>query len=289
MLAATIFWFLNALNKTYTTNLNFPLAFDFDRANYIPVKAMPTEVRVNVTGNGWDLFKRSTGVKVGALEIPLERPGEVKKIVGSTLPRILSNEVDGLEINYVLTDTLYLDIEPKAGKWISLSLDSVQLNIEEGYGLASEISIMPDSVFIEGPNRLIQEFTEPVLLRLRQQNIDEPFMEDVEIEIPAMDIIRRDPGTVAIMFDVERMVPIEDSVRVVVEHAPPTVSVVEEKSIPVTIAVPENMVPKFSTDSVRAVLNLSNFTRGEAMVYPRIEGLPKFTRVVKVDSVRIKL
>src|SRR5687768_4052677 len=115
--AGTVFWFFNALNKTYTTNINFPLRFDFDRTNFVPVKSLPEQVRMNVTGNGWDLFKRSTGVKAGALEIPLERPADVKKIVGGTLPIIFSNQVDGLEINFVLTDTLYLDLEPKAGKW----------------------------------------------------------------------------------------------------------------------------------------------------------------------------
>ena len=69
---ATIFWFFNALNKTYTTNINFPLAFDYDSENFIPVEGLPQTVRLNVTGNGWELFKRSTGVKQDPLEIPLE-------------------------------------------------------------------------------------------------------------------------------------------------------------------------------------------------------------------------
>ena len=102
-------------------------------------------------------------------------------------------------------------------------------------------------------------------------------------------MIRRDPPTVAIMFDVERMIQIADSVQIAVENVPPTVAKVERKFIPITIAIPENMVDHFSLDSVRAVLNLRDFTRGEAVIYPRIEGLPKFTRVVEVDSVRIKL
>src|SRR5688572_3026280 len=89
--AATVFWFFNALNKTYTTNINFPVRFDFDQSNYVPVSSLPNDVRINVTGNGWDLFKRSTGVKAVPLEIPLGRPAEVKKIVGSTLPVIFSN------------------------------------------------------------------------------------------------------------------------------------------------------------------------------------------------------
>jgi len=287
--AATIFWFLNALNKTYTTNINFPLSFEYDKTNFVPVKSLPNQVRINVTGDGWDLFKRSTGVKVVPLEIPLERPAEVKKIVGSTLPMFFSNQVDGLEINFVLTDTLYLDLEPRAGRWIKLSMDSLQRNLKKGYGLASEVSIMPDSVFIEGPQRLINQFREPVILKLRQRNIDENFMEDVELDIPSSDVIKRDPPTVAVMFNVEKMIEVVDSVLIEIENVPPTVSVVESRRIPVTLLVPENQMSQLVIDSVRAVLDLRNFRRGDAKILPHVEGLPPFSKVIKIDTVRIRL
>src|SRR5687768_15393240 len=96
---ATVFWFFNALNKTYTTNINFPLAFDYDNDHFIPVEGLPLNVRLNVTGNGWELFKRSTGVKKDPLQIPLERPGDVKKIVGSGLKFSFTNQLNGLQIN----------------------------------------------------------------------------------------------------------------------------------------------------------------------------------------------
>ena len=98
---ATIFWFFNALNKTYTTNINFPLAFDYDSENFIPVEGLPQTVRLNVTGNGWELFKRSTGVKQDPLEIPLEGLEEVKKIVGSGLKFPFTNQLNGLQINRI--------------------------------------------------------------------------------------------------------------------------------------------------------------------------------------------
>ena len=92
---ATVFWFFNALNKTYTTNISFPLSFDYDDDNFLPVGNLPANVRLNVTGNGWELFKRSTGVKLDPLQIPLERPGDVKKIVGSGLKFSFTNQLNG--------------------------------------------------------------------------------------------------------------------------------------------------------------------------------------------------
>lgn len=287
--AATIFWFFNALNKTYTTNIAFPVSFEYEKSEYVPVSELPREVRINVTGNGWDLFKRSTGVKASPLEIPLARPAEVKKIANSALNRIFSNQVEGLEINFVLTDTLYVDLEPKTGRWIKLKMDSLQRNLKKGYGLASEVTLTPDSVFIEGPLRLISAFREPVPLKLRQRNIDEDFMEEVELDIPSSAFIKRNPPTVSVKFEVARMVNMQDSIPITAINVPPTVAVVETKYIPVTVAVPENMARQFTLDSARAVLDLRNFRKGEAKILPRVEGLPPFSTVVKIDTVRIRL
>jgi hypothetical protein len=287
--AATIFWFFNALNKSYTTNINFPLSFEYDRDNFVPVRNLPAQVRLNVTGNGWDLFKRSTGVKIVPLEIPLERPSDVKKIVGTSLQPFFSSQVDGMELNFVLTDTLYVDLEPKATKWIRLTMDSIQFNLKKGYGLISEVSIKPDSIRVEGPRPVINRIKEPFKLRLRQRNIDENFSEDVEIDLPQSEVIKRNPPTVKVKFDVDRMINLIDSVKLAAENVPPTISYIEDTWVPVTFEVPEGTNMEEMLKGVNAVMDLRNFKRGAATILPKVKGLPPFTRVVKIDSVNIKL
>jgi hypothetical protein len=287
--AATVFWFLNALNKTYTTNLKFPLSFDYDKQNFVPVKSLPKEVRINVTGNGWDLFRRSTGVKIPPLEIPVERPVETKKIVGSTLPAFFTNQIEGLEINYVLTDTIYVDLEPKTGRWITLKLDTSTLRLKDEYGLASNISILPDSIYIEGPKPVVNQIEEPVQVSLPFRNIDENFMEDVEVSFPAGDAIKRDPPTVAVMFNVQKMITVQDSIELVIENLPSTVwPVIGRKHIPVIFIIPQNMMDNFIIDSTKAVLDLKKIKRGNRSVLPQVKGLPPFSKIIRIDSVRVK-
>ncbi|MEX2231929.1 MAG: hypothetical protein WD824_07210 [Cyclobacteriaceae bacterium] len=287
---ATVFWFFNALNKTYTTNINFPLSFDYDIQNFIPVEGLPQYVRLNVTGNGWELFKRSTGVKMDPLQIPLERPGEVKKIVGSGLTFAFTNQLNGLEINQVLSDTLYLDLEPKAGRWIKLAVDSIQYNIKAGFGLASDIAVMPDSTYIEGPARLINKIKEPVMLDVPQRNIDEHYIENVDVELPYPQVITRQPPSVSVMFNVEEIITVQDSISLVIENMPSTVSeVMNSGKIPVTFSIPESFIESLKIDSVKAVLDLKNFSRGRTKILPRVDGLPPYSRVLKIDSVIVRL
>ena len=287
---ATVFWFFNALNKTYTTNINFPLSFDYDNENFIPVGGLPQNVRLNVTGNGWELFKRSTGVKLDPLEIPLERPGDVKKIVGSGLKFSFTNQLNGLEINHVLSDTIYLDLEPKAERWIKLAIDSIQYNIKKSYGLTSEVAVMPDSTLITGPKRIVEKIREPVMLNIPQRNIDEYYMRDIQIEIPFQDVITLQPEAVSVMFNVEEMRTMQDSISLVIENIPPSVSgVVNSGKIPVVFSVPESFVARMNIDSLKAVLDLRNFKGGVQRIRPRVDGLPPYSTVVKIDSVIVKL
>jgi hypothetical protein len=288
--AATVFWFFNALNNTYTTNINFPLAFEYDHQNFIPVKSLPQFIRLNVTGNGWELFKRSTGVKMEPIEIPLERPSEVKKIAGRNWAFEFANQLKGLAINYVLTDTLYLDLEPKDGRWIKLAVDSIKYNLREGYGLTSEIAVMPDSAFIVGPQRIINKLKEPVVLTIPQRGIDEHYIQNIEVDLPFSELIRIQPPAVSVMFNVEEMITVRDSIPLTIENIPPNVSeVMNSGKIPVTLSIPESFIPGLNLDSVKAVLDLKNFVRGRAKILPTVDGLPPYSDVIKIDSVIVRL
>lgn len=287
---ATVFWFFNALNKNYTTTISFPLAFDYDHESYVPVRPLPQTVRINVTGIGWNLFRRSTGVKVPPLVIPLERPADVKKIVGSTLPAFFANQLGDFQINFVITDTLRLAIEPKGSRKVRLKLDIPATFFRSGYALVSPIQIIPDSVYIEGPLRLISSLSEPVYLNIKQQNIDENFRELVEVKFIGDRLIKRDPSAVDVSFQVDKLIEVTDSVRIEVINAPNhTWPFIERKKLPCQLAIPQTMLNTYHADSVKAVVDLQSFQKGERKVLPSLQGLPPFTQIIKLDSVFIKL
>jgi len=285
--AATVFWFFNALNKTYTTNISFPLQFEYNAENYVAVRPLPDLVRLNVTGMGWDLFRRSLGVKVPPLVISLERPSGIKKIVGN--PALFANQLERLQINFVLTDTLHLALEPKSKRWVTLKLDSPSILFRTGYGMVSEATVYPDSVFIEGPWDLVRSISEPVYLKLDQRNIDENFREDVEIKFLNNELIRRDPPTVSVRFEVDELVNVSDSVRLELINLPKGVQpLLGIKAIPCTFAIPKKEMASFSSDSLKARVDLKDFKRGETRVSPTLVGLPPFSRVTRLDSLTIK-
>src|SRR5271154_4253094 len=123
VLTAVVFWVFNAFNKNYSTNIRFPLLFEFDGEKYAPAEHLPKTVNLNVSGNGWELFRKRFGVKVPPVIIPLERPNEVKKIVGSTLAPMFATQVGNLKINFVVTDTLHVQIDQLDSHRFKLAAD----------------------------------------------------------------------------------------------------------------------------------------------------------------------
>jgi hypothetical protein len=285
--AATVFWFFNALNKNYSTNINFPLEFEYDDEQYVAVKPLPTHVRINVTGMGWDLLRRSSGLKVPPLSIPLEKPSDIKKIVAA--PGLFAHQLERFEINFVLTDTLDLDLQPKQDRWVSLRLDAASIELKNNFVRVSEPVLDPDSIYIEGPKALVNSFIEPIYLKLAEKEIDENYSEDVEVEFVDNHLIKRNPPTVSVKFNVDKLIVINDSLPLRLINYPqganPHMGV---KALPCTFSIPESLMTQYIPDSVFAVIDLKFFVRGTQKIRPDVTGLPPFSVVNKIDSVFVK-
>lgn len=289
-LTASVFWCFNALNKRYTTTLSFPISFDFDRERFIATQPLPREVRVNVTGIGWNLFRRSAGVRVSPLVISLERPSEVRRIVGSTLPAVLANQLGGsFEVNFVLTDTLRVSVEPKGSRLLKLEAAVSEILFRDGYALTSVVTVVPDTVRLEGPLNLLRALPNPLQIKIPQRNIDEDFHEPIGLKFLNDELIYRNPETVDVAFSVDKLTEVSDSATLTVVNAPRNSwPFIERHKLPCKIAVPERSLDSLNMDSVKAVLDLTGFKRGTKKIMPRLEGLPAYSRVLEIDSVTIK-
>lgn len=288
LVAATVFWFFNALNKTYTTQLSFPVEFQYDQDNFVSVGKLPTQVKMNVTGMGWTLIRRSVGVKVPPLLLLLERPSEVKKIIGSTLSQRFANQVEDLQINFIATDTLHLDIEPLDGRWLSVTHSDLQKFLKKGYGLASTVTITPDSVFVQGPRSLVESLPEPYPVQFSRKGIDE----SVEIQVPFFEndeLIIVEPTSVQVSFRVEKLIEHRDSVKLEIIHIPSKLKpVVDSRLIHYTFQLPTSVLhTNYNRNTIRAILDFEKINTKKARVAPQVSGLPLFAKLLQVDSIQV--
>lgn len=208
MFAALVFWFFNALNKNYSTNIRFPLRFDYNLEKFVPVETLPHRITLNVSGTGWELFREFMGFKQPELTISLERPTEVKKIAGVSLTPILQPQLNKLKINYIVTDTLLLQLDEVDSHRFKLFADLSRVSFQESFGRVSPVVILPDSVELTGPKAILHSLPDSLPINIEAGTLDQNFEEDIEVAVPST-FINRNPPQVNVMFEVGRMVELE--------------------------------------------------------------------------------
>ncbi|MEJ0055461.1 MAG: hypothetical protein WDN75_07275 [Bacteroidota bacterium] len=288
--AAAVFWIFNALNKNYATNLRFPLHFEFDGEKYIPVEPLPASLALNVSANGWELFRKSLGLKVPVISMPLERPVETRKIVASSLSPIVASQVGVLHVNFIVTDTLRFKIEPLATRKIKLKADLRNVTFKNNFGRTSPVVILPDSVTLQGPKSFIAELTDTLTLPISASRVSSNMRENVEVVVSHNDLISRNPPVAEIMFEVG---PVEEIKRYLALKTSkiPWATEIDKDSVACTFIVPQNQHKHFLSTSLSATLlyDLTTILKGETKsLVPSIKGVPEYAEVTHVDSVKVR-
>ncbi len=286
--SATVFWFFNALNKRHSANISFPIVFDYNHENYVPVSDFPSSVRINVSGLGWDLLRKSSGLKVPPLVIPLERPTEIRKIVGSTLPALFATQLEGLQINFVLADTLHIDMDELVSKKFTVKIDSIRKYLNPDVGVFKEVNFKPDTVWVTGPKRIVYGLPNIISLTLPKTNISKDFDDEVEIIFNNHEILKRNPSAVDVSFEVEKLMEVNDRVKLDVYYGATKLRPsILTKEVNYSYRLPASLVKRMSADSVTASINVEERTAGNYKLIPVIRGLPAQAYLIKIDTVHI--
>lgn len=281
---ATVFWFFNSLNKSHTTNIRFPVQFEYNQQKYVPADALPQQVTLNITGSGWDLFRKHFGLKVPALIIPLEKP-EARKISGYSLLSVFASQLSNLKINFVVTDSLRIHLDERSTRSFKLTTDLSGIAYKKGFGRISPIVILPDSTQLTGPKSIISKMADSIVLHLEEKRLNENFREEVEIVLPGSEFISRNPPVTEVMFEVGEMAEVTRWMKIRVGKITWGMELVRD-SVQVVLQVPQKTRDHLALTQIWASLDFSDLKKGETRRFlPHVEGLPTWASVVRMDSV----
>jgi hypothetical protein len=290
LLTASIFWVFNALNKQYAANVKFPLRFEYDAEKASPMQELPASVLVNVSGNGWELFREIFGYKIPSLTIPLEKPIEIKKIVGSSLPPMLANQIGKLQINYVVTDTLYLQFDQKDKHTYKLFVDIKDISFKEGYGRTSPIVVLPDSVQLQGPKSILHKLPDSLIITVPTKKLSSNFRDQLAITMPYLELVKLNPEKAEVMFEVDQVTVVDVSRKVEIRNLSPwTKATLGHDSVWMKIQVPVTKSEDFKKLTIIVSVDLKKIKKGNHSFIPRLEGIPSYGSVVRLDSVAVTI
>ena len=157
LLAASVFWQMNALNKTYSTRLSCPLVWRYDTAHYVSLRPLPPSVPVVVTGQGWRLLRANLGLGLHPAELrPVPYPG-TRYLSASTWQRSLQTALEGLQVDEWASDTLRLTFDRYATRRLPLVLAAPDPGRAPAYAALFE----PANLVFRGPASVLDRLPSP--------------------------------------------------------------------------------------------------------------------------------
>jgi hypothetical protein len=283
ILAASIFWLFNAFNKNYATNIKFPLRFEYDYEKFVPVHHLPAQITINVSGNGWDLFRNHLGLKLPELTIPLDRPLEVKKIVAGSLPPLLQPQIEKLKINFLATDTIRLQLDERDFHKYKVAIDMTDFLFKDGFGRISPIVVLPDSITLEGPKSVLHQMPDSIYVAIKGNKVSQNHSEEIEISIEGETVIIS-PPIVKVLFDVGPTVDLKGQLKL----SNPSKRFAVQDSVLAWFRVPAKREEEFR--ELLKEISASPYSkrpRQVGMVVPRVHNLPSYAQLIKIDSVNV--
>ena len=290
LLAGTTFWVLNALNKSYTTKVNYPITFLIDDLDsLVIVEELPEKIEIDVSGGGWNLLRKTYWFNINPISIPLNNPTQVKYILGSSLVPLIAEQVSEVSLNYVATDTLFIEVERRITKKVSVIVDSLQIDVNPPYRITSSISIDPDSITFVGPTSLIDQLPDSILLAL-PRNISSDFSEEVSINVIKPELVTYSPEVVNVSFDVAPFVRETQVVDVRPLNFPNDSSfTLLDNKVEVIFTVQEDRIDEITEDSFQILANFRNFAAEDSTIDATLGLAPDYIIDLKVNPKKLRV
>lgn len=279
MITAFIFWLFNALNKTYTTHIDYPIHFQYNTDSLIAVSDLPRRIPLNVSGGGWNLLRKTLSVNPNPIFVNFDNPVNTQYITQYNLMPIASDHLEELTINFVGIDTLYIQIERKVRKKVKVKADTLNVELAQDYAINSPVDISPDSIELTGPESLINEYSDTLNLRIPDTDIDEDYNEEVSVADQLNDHIISSPNVVDVSFKVVRYIPVTEEFYIEKVNFPDNRSIeLNREVVKANFKVPEPTKDQIDIFDFSVIADYNNLMLSDSTIELEAVRIPGYVR-----------
>ena len=291
--AATTFWVLNALNKdNYSTIVDYPVQWEYDQKNFIPVKPLPKSIQIQITGNGWDLLRKYFNISGTAYPILLQSPAEKKYLLSADLKRSLGEFITPTQLENVLGDTIHYQIDRIVTKTLRPVLDSSSYSFDKNIALKGKINFIPDQLEITGPSSVLEAFegNYPVILNASKINSDFTGKVPLTVEESLAQLVQLKQKEIQVSFSVLSYLEGNKRLKIKKVNFPSNVKLPNEELIPVlNYLIEESDLPQLKDLQFEAVLDYRKRNRTDSTLQIEVSPNPRFLKEVRISPPQIKL
>lgn len=154
-----LMWFLIKLSENYTYKVTFKVNYNNIPEDKLLLNTPLSSIDAIVSASGfkifnYNLFKRSIDIDLSSYD----NPGKGFYLVENNLEQEIESQYSELPLRRVLTDTIHIQFGVNKEKYVKIVPD-LNLNFESDYELYNDVKIVPDSMWISGPENIVDSIS----------------------------------------------------------------------------------------------------------------------------------
>ncbi|BDQ01700.1 hypothetical protein [Ignavibacterium sp.] len=279
-------WVSIALSDEYYSTYKLPIAIIDLPSGYSVGNNLPETITVRLKGDGWKLMS----FELGSTEyFYVSVKGDSGVITANLLANVENNPwfTSGINILDINPKNIRIVVEPIVEKKLKI-IPKLKLDFKEGYSLATQVLVEPDSVLIRGPGSVIKKMETYSTKEISLKNLDQKTNFIAELE--ELRGFETDLKFVNVTLDVQRIV--ENSINdipVSVINKPENVDVILiPNTISCTFRGGVNILGKVSLNDIIATVDYNSVVNDTlGFVKPEIQS-PENLNLLSVRPDKLK-
>lgn len=290
VLAASTFWFFNAMKHNYTVDIYYPFEIRYDDTRVVPVTPLPKKIKINVTGYGWRLLRKYMGIKTTPIVFHPDNLPHKTYVVSGQLTDVIMRQITDLEFNYMTTDSLYFRFDYLKEKKVKVIVDSASIGLAPSYRIISPIIVNPDSVIFRGPSSSLASIPDSIKVGLEKTDIKEDFEESIKMferGYPKVEMLNKE---VKVRFNVKKFEKQSTVVTLQPENFPDTSSLAAfDSTLILTYYIQEEDKNKVLPQDFEVALNYADLDKTDSTIKPRLVKKPDYVNEFYFTPYAVKI
>ena len=209
---ATSFWFLNALDKDYKVELNFPVKYTNLPKNKNLANEPPPKFVLEVNAHGFSILRHKLSLAFSPLVFNVNQfTGKIMEdsersnfaIPSRRFINPISDQVSNeLRISRIWPDTLYFKFDQIVERKVKVK-PHVELNFEKQFFQNGEARMRPDSVTVSGPKSILDTLQFVRTKHQTYKEVNQTIQRNVSLE--ESELFEFEPKRVVLNIPVEEL------------------------------------------------------------------------------------
>jgi len=293
---ATVFWFLNALSKTYTVKIVAPVEYVNFPNNKTLASNLPEKFEMTIRSHGFTILRRKLIFLLGPLsfnvnEMTNNRMMENKKTSFAFPTRQFLTEMsyqlsNDIEILSMTPDTLFFRFGQMSQKQVKVK-PLVNINLKKQFQISGKVTTEPNTVVVNGPQSTLDTL-QFVFTKAKEFNAVDKSIQ-VKADLSPVKELFFDPQSVELVVPVEEYTEAQQSIPVMLTDAPANVKVkLFPARVKVSFLVGLSRFSDIHPEDFKLAVSYSDIGGGKQRLRIKIVSAPAFLYDVKITPEEIE-